>query len=183
VRFRPAEFAYYVEHACSGGLAAVRGHDALLCKVRSEGLDARIETRADQRAVRAEHQSCRQATAIGDTSGREHWRRRHGIDYCGNQWQRGAARAMAARLATLGDDDVGACLMRNPRALEVLHLANQLATGRLDEAGVRPRIAKREHHGMRLVLERQLDKAAIYGPGNEAHAPRLPCLFLHTREL
>ena len=79
-------------------------------------LIARKKTGSDPSPRRAERQSCREPTPIGDASRSYHWNRPYGIDHCGNErHRRDFSTHMATGFPTLGDNDVDAtvyCLTR-----------------------------------------------------------------------
>ena len=65
---------------------------------------------------------------------------------------------MAAGIASLGDDDIGAGRRGFLGLRQRLHLADDLAAGVPDPAGERRGIAERQHHRRRLGIERHVQR-------------------------
>ena len=151
--------------------------------VLSERLGARVEARADQRSVGAQHQRRGQAAAVGNAAGRNHRGGRHRIHHRRHQRQRGASAAVPPCLGALGDDEVGPRLACHPCLFHILNLANQLAAGRFDRRCIRPRIAEGEQECIRAVAEGQVQRAPVDGPGDQPDAPGPAGLFLHAGQL
>src|SRR3954454_16364691 len=68
---------------------------------------------------------------------------------------------MAARVAPLRDDDIGAGIGRLLRLGQRLHLTDNLAPGVLDAAAKRGRIAARQHDRGRPRLERHVERRGV----------------------
>src|SRR6516225_9967580 len=77
---------------------------------------------------------------------------------------------MAAGIATLRNDDVGARGGRHFGLRQGLHLANDLASGRFDPPSERGGIADGQHHGRRPRVERDTESrgVALERPGDKA---------------
>jgi hypothetical protein len=91
---------------------------------------------------------------------------------------------MAAAFGAAGDQDVGAGVERGLRHRFGLHLADDLGAGRLDARRERGRVAEREPHRTRAVIERDVEQMglACQAPGDEADAERAAALSSSRRQ-
>ena len=136
-------------------------------------LAGRGEAGAHRDAGRTQCERRGQATAIGDAAGGDDRDRRDGVDHGRNEAHGAARRAgMAAGVAALRDDDVGARGGGFLGLRQRLHLADDLAAGVLDPAGERRGIAERQHHRRRSGVERHVERRGVLlqRPDDEADA-------------
>jgi hypothetical protein len=182
VRRRPRVVAHDVEDARARRLAAVRLDQASLRPVGSQCLGAGAEPRAHQCTVRAEHQRCGEAPPVDDAARRDDRRGRDEIDDRRHQRHRAAAAAVSSAFGALRDDEIGFRFARQARLVEALHLADQLAAGRLDRGGVRARITEGQHERVGPMREGEIENARADGPRDEPDAPGPRRLRLRERQ-
>ena len=95
-----------------------------------------------------------------------------GVDDLRQQGHQAATDAVAAGLAALRHQHVGAGGHRLPRHRQRLHLAQHRHAGALDARQQLAHVAEGEHHERRLALERQVEQPVLarQAPGDEADA-------------
>jgi hypothetical protein len=123
---RPDLRHHLVVEGARGGLAAKRVQDHVLGMAPTVRFGSGEEPRADESALRSEHEHRREAASVGDTSGCEDRDACHHVDHQGNQRKGRHHPYVPATLGALRDDDVGAVAGDQPGLLRRAHHVHHL---------------------------------------------------------
>ena len=174
--FGPVIIAHQIDRAGLDGGVAIGADDRMVEARRGQRLGARDEARADQHAVRPEHQRRGQRAAVGNAA-RGHQQRvgrrlRQIVGDFAHQREGAAVAAVPACLAALCDDHRSAGIDRFSRMDHRLHLADHRHARLPDLGGETGDRSEREHDRRgpaRQYLIEQL-RALRQRPRNEAAA-------------
>ncbi len=182
---RPPGASGDIQHAAALGVLPASLDDRLGDRGVGKRLGRDSEAGADECPGGTKSQGRGHAAAIGDPAGRQHRHRCRQIHHDGHERQGGSPvpGPMPTAFCALRHDDIGAQVHCVPGLVQVGDLNDQRRTGFADAAGERARITKRQHHRPGVVLQRTLDRADIYRPGQKPDTPRLPGTLRDDRQL